>query len=198
MKVLILAAGYGTRLYPLIKDTAKPLLPIAGRPLINYLLDEVRGLADLREVFVVTNKKFFADFERWANENADFPAKIRVINDGTTSPEDRLGAVGDIHFVLKNNPIEDDLLIIGGDNLFDFDLQKYIRFAQAQTPAATIGLYDIGDRQEARKFGVVELDAKGKVLVFEEKPDHPRSTLIAMCFYYFPQSSLPLIMQYVQ
>lgn len=198
MKVLILAAGYGTRLYPLIKNTAKPLLPVAGRPLIDYLLDEIRDVPDLKEVLVVTNKKFCADFETWAGEKKNPHVGIRVINDGTTSPEDRLGAVGDIHFVLKNNPVSDDLLVIGGDNLFDFDLAAYIRFAQENRPAVTIGVYDIGDLKDARKFGVVNVDDKGKVVAFTEKPDNPTSSLIAMCFYYFPQASLPLLSDYIQ
>lgn len=197
MKVLILAAGYGTRLYPLIKDTAKPLLPIAGRPLIDYLLDEVRDIPALTGVIVVTNNKFFVAFEQWAKMTKDFPAQITVVSDGTNTPEERLGAVGDIHFVLKNHPLQDDLLVIGGDNLFDYRLDDYIRFAQGKSPAVTIGLYDIGNRQEACKFGVVDLDKNGRVRSFVEKPEKPLSSLIAMCFYYFPQKSFSLLFDYM-
>ncbi|HOY09697.1 MAG TPA: nucleotidyltransferase family protein [Candidatus Omnitrophota bacterium] len=197
MRVLILAAGYGTRLYPLIKDTAKPLLQIASRPLIDYLLEKIRPLPALREVVVVTNEKFYADFQDWATLHKDFPVPITVMNDGTTSPEDRLGAVGDTLFVLKHLRGQDDLFVLGGDNLFDYALEEFIRFAHGKAPHASIGLYDIGDIKEASKFGVVQMDAQNRIQVFEEKPPHPRSTLIAMCSYFFPVQSQALISDYV-
>ena len=116
MKVLILAAGYGTRLYALVKDTPKPLLEIAGKPLIEYLLDKIDHVKDLNEVLVVTNNKFYTHFVNWAKAQKGFPAPIAVINDQTNSPEDRLGSVGDMHFVLRNHKVADDLLVMGGDN----------------------------------------------------------------------------------
>ena len=173
MKVLILAAGYGTRLYPLIKDTAKPLLPVASRPIIDHLLDKIQPLPDLQEVVVVTNEKFYADFLDWAILHQDFPVPITVMNDGTTSPEDRLGAVGDILFVLKQLQKIDDLFVLGGDNLFDYSLEDFIRFAQGKDSQVSIGLYDIGNIQEASKFGVVQMDQDNRILVFEEKPPQP-------------------------
>jgi len=197
MKVLILAAGYGTRLYPVVKDTPKPLLDIGGRPLIDYLLDKVRGFADLSEVLVVTNDKFYGMFRLWAKKNADFSAPITVINDGTRSPDDRLGSIGDIRYVLQNTDLKEDLFVLGGDNLFDYSLDEYAAFAQKNAPAVTIGLYDIGSLKEAARFGVVELQGQGKVTTFEEKPPHPKSTLIAMCAYYLPRTSLAFIHDYV-
>lgn len=197
MKVLILAAGYGTRLYPLIKDTAKPLLPVADKPLINHVLDKVRDLNGLREVLVVTNNKFYSHFLNWAGKNNDFPVGIKIINDGTNSPDDRLGSVGDIDFVLRKYPVEDDLLVIGGDNLFDYGLEEYVEFAREKSPHVSIGLYDIGNTEEAKEFGVVEIDSGGHVISFEEKPASPRSSLIAMCFYYFPRESLNLFADYL-
>ena len=198
MKALVLAAGYGTRLYPLVQNTAKPLLPVGNRPLIDYILDEIHAIPDLREVLVVTNNKFCGDFEKWAAAKKDFSAPIQVINDGTNSPDDRLGAVGDIHFVLKNYPPGDDLLVVGGDNLFDFDLKGFITFAKVKVPAVSIGVYDIAGREDARKFGVVEMAADGRIRCFEEKPQQPKSSLIAMCFYYFPQPSFALMKKYIQ
>ncbi len=198
MKALILAAGYGTRLYPLIKDTAKPLLKIGPQPLINYLLDKLRPLPHLNELVVVTNEKFHADFISWKEQQKDFPAPITIINDGTTSPEDRLGAVGDILYAFKNIKQPDDVLVVGGDNLFDYSLEDYVLFAEQKRPHVSIGLYDIGDLKEASKFGVVQMDKDSRITVFEEKPEHPRSTLIAMCSYYFPVDSQKLIFDYVR
>jgi glucose-1-phosphate thymidylyltransferase len=198
MKVLILAAGYGTRLYPIITDTPKPLLLIADKPLIDYALDNIRKIADLKEVIVVTNQKFAQNLERWAEMHAAFPAPVRVVNDGTTTPENRLGSVGDIQFVLKQQPLQDDLLVIGGDNLFDFRLDAFVDFARQKSPSVSIGLFDIKHKEEATKFGVVAIDAKGGVASFEEKPAQPKTSLIAMCVYYFPQETLGLVAQYLR
>jgi glucose-1-phosphate thymidylyltransferase len=198
MKVLILAAGYGTRLYPLIMDTPKPLLPIGDQPLINHLLDRIEGLKRLKEVIVVTNHKFYGHFLKWADQNKNFVVPIKILDDGTNSPDDRLGSVGDILFALKNHPVKDDLLIIGGDNLFDYNLSEYIRFAREKRPLVTIGLYDIGKIEEAKNFGVVKIDRSGQVTSFEEKPQNPQSSLVAMCFYHLPKVTLPLVDEYLQ
>lgn len=198
MKILILAAGYGTRLYPLITDTPKPLLAVGDKPLVNHLIDKVRAVDGVEEVIVVTNNKFCGHFERWAEENKSFPAPIRIVNDGTTAPEDRLGSVGDIHFAIKTCPIQDDLLILGGDNLFDFSIEECLSFASKKRPAVTIGLYDIRDTKAARSFGVVQTAVDGRVVSFEEKPQQPRSSLIAMCLYYMPKESLSFLEEYVR
>lgn len=197
MKVLILAGGYGTRLYPVIKDTAKALLDVAGKPLINYLLDKVRGLTDLSELIVVTNEKFYGHFQLWARQNVDFPVKISIVNDGTKSPDDRLGSIGDIAYVLNSHSINDDLFVLGGDNLFDYALDDYVAFARENTPSVTIGLYDIESLEQAKLFGVVEIENSGRIKEFTEKPPAPKSTLVAMCSYYFPKDSLGLFAEYI-
>ncbi|MBF0478634.1 MAG: nucleotidyltransferase family protein [Candidatus Omnitrophica bacterium] len=195
MKVLVLAAGYGTRLYPIIKDTAKALLAINGKPLINYILDRIRNLNGLNEVIVVTNNKFYNQFVDWSKK-LEVPYKVTIVNDKTDTPETRLGSIGDIHFTLDNYPIKDDLLVVGGDNLFDYNVEEYVLFAQKKN-AAAIGLYDIGNLEEAKLFGVVAIDADRKVTLFEEKPAQPKSTLIAMCFYYLPAHLLGSVAQYL-
>jgi glucose-1-phosphate thymidylyltransferase len=198
MKVLILAAGYGTRLYPIIEDTPKPLLEIAGKPIINYLLDGIRMLPQLGEVLVVTNNKFVGHFEAWKTQMAGFPAPISIINDRTNTPQERLGSVGDIHFVLQEHRVEDDLLILGGDNIFDFSLDDFVRFSRTKIPQVSIGIFDIESFTEARQFGVVAIDQGGKVRSFEEKPAEPRSSLIAMCCYFLPKASLPQVGAYLR
>lgn len=197
MKVLILAAGYGTRLYSLIKDTPKALLEINEKPLINYILDRIVDLNGLEEVILVTNDKFYSIFKEWAQKQEKFPHPIKIVNDGTKTPEGRLGSIGDIEFALKQEKVNDDVLVIGSDNLFDYNINDYVKFAQKKSPAVSIGLYDIGDLSEATLFGVVTLGKDEKVTSFEEKPQKPQSTLVAMCFYYLPKYSLGLIGDYL-
>jgi len=197
MKVLILAAGYGTRLYPLIKDTPKALLEINGTPLINYILGRIKKLNGLSEVILITNEKFYSVFQQWAGQQKAFPHDIKVLNDGTKTPADRLGSIGDIDFALKEEQIKEDVLVIGGDNLFDYNIDEYVQFAQEVSPNVSIGLYDINDIKQATKYGVVGLGPDQKIVSFVEKPEKPQSTLVAMCFYYLPKNSLGLIGDYL-
>lgn len=197
MKVLILAAGYGTRLYPLIKDTPKALLEINNKSLLNYIFDRIGKIDGLNEVILVTNDKFYLAFDQWAKRQIEFSQPITIVNDKTKTPEDRLGSIGDIDFVLKHTTVDDDMLVIGSDNLFDYNIDEYIQFAQEKTSSITVGLYDINDLIEASKFGVVTLGDNGKIESFEEKPAQPKSSLVAMCFYYLPKNSLGLIGKYL-
>ncbi|MBP9854222.1 MAG: nucleotidyltransferase family protein [Candidatus Omnitrophica bacterium] len=197
MKVLILAAGYGTRLKSIAENTPKPLLPINGKPLINFILDRIKGFDGLNEILVITNNKFTDTFKEWA-QTLDVGCPVTIINDGTNSPEERLGSIGDIQFAIKDKKIKDDLLVIGGDNLFDYNLDTYIMFAKKKSGSTVIGLYDVGDLEEAKLYGVVGVDQTGKVNSFEEKPAQPKSTLISMCFYYFPGKTLSLVEQYLK
>ncbi len=179
-------------------NTPKPLLNIKGQPLINYILRKVEKLPGLKEILVVTNNKFYDVFEKWAAAQKKSPVKIKIINDQTKSPDDRLGSVGDIYFVIQKESLNDDVLVVGGDNLFDDNLSKYFTFAHEKRPGITIGIYDIKDRKESKKFGVVDIDKYGKITSFEEKPESPRSSLIAMCVYYFPKETIGLVAEYLQ
>lgn len=194
MKALVLAAGYGVRLAAVAKDTPKPLLSVAGKALIDHVVERLRAVKALDEIVVVTNHKFYGHFTSWAKTHAGAP--IRIVNDGTNAPEERLGSVGDIHFVWSRERVHDDWLVVGGDNLFDQDLGAFVSFALARKPAVSIGLYDIGDIKAASKFGVCSLDAQSRVTLFQEKPKNPLSTLIATCVYYFPRPTLALIEEY--
>ena len=198
MDILILGAGYGTRLYPLIKDTPKPLLPVADRPLIDHTLRKLEAVSDVRRVIVVTNDKFYGHFKHWAQNDYAFRWPVVVVNDHTTCPENRLGSVGDIDFVLQQEDIRDDLLIIGGDNIFDFNLKDYLEFSRDHCRHISIGLYDIGHVSEASKFGVVAIDPQHRVISFEEKPAQPKSSLIAMCCYFLPAETLDCVNQYLK
>jgi glucose-1-phosphate thymidylyltransferase len=197
MKALILAAGYGTRLASVIKDTPKPLIPVGERPLIDYVVDSLQHLGSLTEIVVVSNNKFTPRFQQWAASWSTGKCPVRIVNDGTNTPEERLGSVGDIRFVWQKEGSLDDWLIIGGDNLFDGDLSQFMDFAISKSPAVTIGVYDINDIQAAAKFGVLAVNAERKVTSFQEKPPQPVSSLITMCLYYFPKGTLAYLDEYL-
>ena len=197
MKVILLAAGYATRLYPLTLNQPKPLLDVAGRPVIEFILDMIEPLKEVDEVFIVTNQKFYTHFEKW-NNGFKSSKKIVIVNDGTLNNEDRLGATGDIEFVIKEKNIKDDLLILAGDNIFRTDLRDFINFSISKRPSVSIGLYDVENLELAKKYGIVMLSDDKKVLEFKEKSALPKSTLAAMCLYFFSKEKLTVIGEYLK
>jgi glucose-1-phosphate thymidylyltransferase len=198
MKIVILAAGYATRLYPLTLNCPKPLLDVAGKPMIDHVLDNLAPISGLDRVCLVTNAKFAAQFQQWAESYRSAKAKLdfTVINDGSTDDSNKLGAIGDLHLVLTRERIDDDIIVVAGDNLFSEPLEAFGAFCRKQK-APVLGVYDVGSLQEAQKYGVVKLGAEGTLLSFEEKPKKPASTLIGIALYFYPRATLPLIKQYV-
>jgi len=198
MNVLILAAGYATRLYPLTLTKAKPLLDVGGKPMIEWVLDNLAGVPEIETVYVVTNAKFAADFEVWADRYQDqhHGLKIKIVNDGSTSDDDKLGAIGDIQFVLNRAQLSKrGLLIVAGDNLFSDSLADFV--AQAKNTDATVAAYDVGDKEAIKKYASIDIDAGGTITHFEEKPEKPRSTLAAIALYYYSPKTLDLIPTYL-
>ena len=138
MKVIILAAGYATRLYPLTLTQPKPLLPVAGKPMIDYVLDNLAPIGGIERVYVVTNAKFADHFQKWADDYQATKAKLSftIVNDGSTDDTNKLGAIGDIHFVLQSQHVEDDIIVVAGDNLFSEKLSDFGRVCrERQAPA---------------------------------------------------------------
>jgi glucose-1-phosphate thymidylyltransferase len=131
-------------------------------------------------------------------KNFRFSKKIEILNDGTVSNVDRLGAIRDIEFVITRKRINCNLLIIAGDNLFENSLQDFVRFSQRKIPSMSIGLYDVRDKELAKKFGVVEIDKDNQIIDFQEKPLLPKSSLVAKCLYFFPKEKIGLINQYLK
>jgi glucose-1-phosphate thymidylyltransferase len=197
MKVLILAAGYGTRLYPYTKNFPKPLLEVNKKPIIGYLADKLSVIPGISKIIVVTNARFFDNFMDW-REGLKQRGKIKVFNDLTLTPKEKLGAIGDMDLVFKTEGFDDDFLVIGGDNFFKEPLDGFISYARKRKNAVTIGVCDIKDKKEARNFGVVSLDRMGLVKQFQEKPARPASSLIGMCLYYFPKGRNILIKKYLR
>ncbi|WP_066191403.1 nucleotidyltransferase family protein [Gracilibacillus timonensis] len=196
MKCIILAAGYATRLYPLTKNKAKPLLEIGGKPLINHIMEKIEPIDSIDRVYVVTNQKFAASFEEWAKDSA-WQKPLTIVNDETTSNQDRLGAIGDIAYVINQQQIKDDTMVLAGDNLFDFDLTDFVQFYQsAQTDCITY--HKLEDKEALQQIGVMTLNEQGEVQTFEEKPKVPKSNLAVPPFYIYQQSTLPLLRQYIR
>lgn len=198
MKALILAAGYATRLYPLTKKRPKALLPVAGRPIIERILEKITAADKIKEVVIITNAKFFARFQRWVNKYSGKKKHlIRIVSDGTKSENDRLGAVGDINYALEKTPLNDDLIIFGGDNLFEDDLSLFFKNALKNPRRALIGVCDIKDKRLAVKYGVVEKGRGSIILNFSEKPKSPKTSLVATCLYYIPKEKITRFKEYL-
>lgn len=199
IKALILAAGYGTRLYPLTKEYPKALLPVAKRPLLDYIVEKISEVQEISELVVITNDKFYPQFQEWAKKfDAQPSARIKILNDGTKTEHDRKGAIGDIYFAISKESIREDLLILGADNLFEDSLDDFMEFASAKKPAATIAVYDIRQREQASLYGVVQLDAAHKIIDFAEKPQAAQSSLIATCLYYIPEEKMEYFGAYLK
>jgi glucose-1-phosphate thymidylyltransferase len=188
---MILAAGYATRLAPLTDSIAKQLLPVGGRPMLDWVCDKVEEVSD--DIHLVTNSRFADDFRRWASGRKG----VTVHDDGTISNDDRLGAIGDIAFVLERTGLEDDLLVIAGDNLFEFGLQGLTEFWELKGVASAVAVYDCRDIELATHYGIVELDEDERLVGFEEKPSEPVSTLVATATYLYHREHLPLVERYL-
>src|SRR6266478_5465566 len=198
MKVVILAAGYATRLYPLTLTQPKPLLPVAGKPMIEYVLDNLAPIGGLDRIYVVTNDKFADHFQKWADGYREAKAKLdfKIVNDGSTDDSNKLGAIGDLHLVVTREKLDDDIIVVAGDNLFSQPLSDFGRYCRAiNTPV--LALYDVGDLEQIKKYNAIQVDADGRITFFEEKPKNPSSTLTGIALYFYPKSSLPLIRQYI-
>lgn len=200
MNVLILAAGYATRLYPLTQTKAKPLLEVAGRPMMEWVIDNLEPMDGIEKVYVVTNSKFAADFEAWAEGyNAAHPKlSFQILNDGSTSDADKLGAIGDINLCISKFGLDQsDLIVVAGDNLFSESLEDFGRVCQAGN-LPVLGVYDVGTTDEAKKYGVIAVQEDGVISSFEEKPAEPKSTLIGIALYYYPKATIPEFTTYIQ
>jgi glucose-1-phosphate thymidylyltransferase len=193
MKAIVLAAGYATRLRPLTNTWAKELLPVGGRPIIDWILDRIEDVPEIDAVHVVTNARKAPAFDRWAAAGR----AVVVHDDGTTSNDDRLGAIGDLRFVLEQAGIDDDLLVIAGDNLFEFDLGDYVSWWRTKGEASAVAVRDVGSRELASQYGIVDLGEGGRILDFVEKPADPPSTLAATATYLFHRAHAARVGEYL-
>ena len=197
MKALILAAGYAVRLQPLTLSTPKPLLPVGGKKIIDRIISKISAFKALDGIYVVTNRRFYKNFAEWLKESG-CRKKISLVDDGTLTNETRLGAIRDMELVIREKAIDDDLLVVAGDNLFELSIGSFIDFAAQKKDGVSVALYDVRSLEAAKRFGVVSIDKAGRITEFEEKPQFPKSTLISTGIYYFPRIIVPEIGRYLK
>jgi glucose-1-phosphate thymidylyltransferase len=196
VKLVVLAAGYATRLCPLTLDRPKALLPVAGRPMLEHVLESLAGIADLDGAYLVTNAKFAETFRAWASAAA-VAWPITIVDDGTTDDVTKLGAIGDLDLVITQERLDDDVVVVAGDNLFSERLDEFGRFARSKD-APVLAVYDVGSLDEMRKYNAITMDGEGRITFFEEKPERPASTVTGIALYYYPRNVLPLLRRYVE
>ncbi len=189
MKCLILAAGYATRLYPLTENFPKPLLEVGGKAILDHLIDDIDTLGAVDEYVVISNHKFALHFETWARGKTQ---KVTVVDDGTSSNETRLGAVRDIQFAIDTLALDDDMLVIAGDNLLDFSLTAFIRYAKEKGTSCIMRYFE-GDTEKLKKCGVVAIDAQDCITHMWEKPQNPTSPWCCPPFYYYTREDARLV-----
>lgn len=197
IRAVVLAAGYATRLYPLTKHRPKPLLDVGGKPIVEHIMDKIQEIEGINKIYVVTNDRFYPMFNAWLG-GYKTEKKIKIINDGTFKNDDRLGAIGDLNFVIQDEKIKDDILLIAGDNLFGFNLKEFLNFFE-EKKSSILAFCDLKKKNKvANKFGVGILDEEKKITDFEEKPAEPRSTLAATCCYVFSKEDVEKVSEHIR
>ncbi|MDR1541472.1 MAG: nucleotidyltransferase family protein [Clostridiales bacterium] len=195
MKAVILVAGYATRLYPLTLNMPKALLEVQGKKIIDYIVEQINAVEDVDGIYVVSNHKFASHFEEWA-ESAHAKAPVKVVDDGTTNEENRRGAIGDISYVLEEEMIDDEVVVIAGDNLFTFELARYYEYYK-KTGTDCVCVKRINDKEALKQFGVALLDENNLVTELVEKPREPKSDCVVFATYMYKKDTIPLFRRYL-
>ncbi len=195
LDVILLAAGYSTRLYPLTRNFPKHLLEVGGKPVITNIVDKLENLG-VNRVYVVTNNRYFPHFAEW-KQGLNTNLEIEILNNGTSSEEKRLGAIGDIYFVIKEKSIANPALVICGDNLFDFKLNKLVSYFREKNRDVVL-LSEVADRDVLRHLGVVSLDEDNRITLFKEKPENPFSNLASSGIYLYTKETVAMIKKYLE
>lgn len=191
MKAVILAAGYATRLYPITLDKPKTLLDIGKKKILDFIIEKIP--TEIRDIYIITNSKFYPLLKEWHEKNSRI--NVNIINDGTISDENKLGAIRDMHLAVSKSK-EDDVLVLASDNLFDFELDNAFNLFKKSNKDVII-VHDIQDKGKASRFGVLSIDKNGRIIKFEEKPNEPETTLISTGLYFFTKDSLKLLPGYI-
>ncbi|MEF8778907.1 MAG: nucleotidyltransferase family protein, partial [Natronomonas sp.] len=186
MKAVVLAGGYATRLWPVTKHRPKMLLPIGETTVIDRIFRALEEDNRIETVYVSTNERFAAEFQDHLDAS-EFEKPVLSVEE-TEAEDEKFGVVGALGQLIDREGIDDDLLVVAGDNLIGFDLSDFLDYFESKG-AATLAAYDVGDRQKAKSYGLVELDGD-RVVDFQEKPEEPKSTLVSIACYGFPKESL--------
>ncbi len=196
MKAIILVAGYATRLYPLTLDRPKALLPIKGKAIAGYIIDEIDKIDAVDEIYMVSNHKFAQQFEDWAKDYKCSKA-IKVIDDGTTTEETRRGAIGDILYTIDEMNIDDEIFVVAGDNFFTYSLEEYYKFYK-EKDCDCVCVKPFFDEELLKSFGIALLEDDGKVIEIEEKPENPKSNMVVYAAYMYKKDTIPMFKEYIE
>lgn len=188
MKCLILAAGYATRLYPLTENFPKPLLKVGDKTILDWLLDDIESAGMVDSFVVISNHKFAHHFDAWAKNRNN----VVVVDDGTESNETRLGAVKDIQYAIEKLNLDDDMLVIAGDNLLDFSLTRFMAYAREKQASCIMRYYE-HDEKKLLKCGVVTIDEQDRILRMTEKSPTPETHWCTPPFYYYTKEDARLV-----
>lgn len=194
MKCLILAAGYATRLYPLTENFPKPLLSVGEKTILDWLVDDIDTINAVDEYVVISNHKFAEHFENWARTK---PQKITVVDDGTSTNETRLGAVKDIQYAIDKLELDDDMLVIAGDNVLDFSMTKFMEYAMKKQTSCVMRYFE-PEEKKLLKCGVVTVDAEDKILAMTEKSPTPATHWACPPFYYYTAQDAKLVQKGIE
>lgn len=195
MKAIILAAGYATRLYPLTQNKPKALLPVAGKPILDYIVDQIETVEEVDGIVIISNDKFYDNFTEW-KENRKTHLEITVLNDNTTNDENKLGAVGDINFAIDKLALDEDILVMAGDNIFTFELKDFTDYYKLKNTDVILAKR-IESISDLKRMGNAVLDKNGKVLDMVEKPENPPSDTAVFAVYLYKKDTVPMIKQYL-
>lgn len=195
MKVIILAGGYAKRLWPLTKNKPKQLLSVGGRPMIEYIMEKIETQEEIDKIIISTNKKFEKSFKKWMIEYKS-TKDISLVIEPTLSQENKLGSVGALGYLIEEKNIDKELMVIGGDNLFEFDLKDLINYYRKKD-GDIVALYDLKSIQKARNYGVAKIDKEMRIIDFVEKPENPPSTLVSTACYILSPEGVRSILTYL-
>ena len=196
MKAIILAAGYATRLYPITLNKPKALLEVGNQTVLDYIIDEVETISEIDEIIIMTNHKFMSSFISWSSGRKSKKI-IKIIDDGTTSDNNKLGAIGDLRLAISKENIHDNIMVIAGDNLFTYKLKDFYNY-YLKCGKDCIIVQEKSNIEELKSMGVVLLDRDNKVLDFREKSKTPISNTAVFASYIYREDTLPLITKYLE
>ncbi len=194
MKVLLLGAGFSKRMGELTEKTPKALLPLAGKPILNYFIEKLEKINEIKDVYLVSNAKYYSNFKEWI-KNYKGRLKFQLLNDGTHNNEERLGAIGDILFSIEKFKIDDDLMIAATDNFFHFELNDYIKYFHEKNKDVVL-TQKITDKEKIKQLGVAILDSNNRIISMEEKPQEPKSDIAVWAVYIYKKETLKLFKDY--
>ncbi len=196
MKAVIMAGGFAKRMWPLTTGRPKPLLMISGKPIVEHIVENLENVRSIDKIYIATNKKFEDHFNNWI-KTTKLDGKIKLIIEPASKEEEKKGSIGALDYLINTEQINDDLIVVAGDNLFDFRLKDFVDYYH-EKKGVVIAFYDIGDLLAAQKFGVGELDSNGKLVDFLEKPEKPKSTFVSTGCYIFPKDVLKTVSTYLK